>query len=112
MYRIAASLAIAILVLFGCGDESNPQGPGPGSDAYFVSTDGDDQNPGTYEEPWRTISKAAGTVTAGDTVYIRGGTYEEQVTISISGTEDDYIVFSAWQSEDPVIDGASVPVPP
>jgi hypothetical protein len=107
---MAIALVFAAAMCASCGGESGPQGPGPGSDAYFVSTDGDDTNPGTYDEPWRTIQKAADTVVAGDTVYVRGGTYEEQVTLTASGTEDDYIVFSAWRSEQPVIDGAAVSI--
>ena len=34
-----------------------------------------DQNPGTISQPWRTITKANQTLVAGDTVYIRAGTY-------------------------------------
>jgi hypothetical protein len=100
----------AVVLSMACTESSDPQGPDPASGAYFVSTSGDDQNPGTWDEPWRTITKAANTVVAGDTVYIRGGTYSEQVTLTASGTEDERIVFSAWQSEDPVLDGTSVPI--
>ncbi len=48
---------------------------------YYVSPSGLDSNPGTFTQPWRTISKAARTVKAGDVVYIRGGTYVEAVEI-------------------------------
>lgn len=51
---------------------------------YYVSTTGNDNNNGTsLSMPWRTINKAAQTMFAGDTVYIRGGTYRE----SVSGAE-------------------------
>src|ERR1051325_7473065 len=47
---------------------------------YYVSTSGSDGNNGTsLSTPWRTINKAAQTMVAGDTVYIRGGTYRESV---------------------------------
>ena len=36
--------------------------------------------------PWCTIQKAANTAVAGDTVYVRGGTYREVVTPANSGT--------------------------
>ena len=36
---------------------------------YFVATTGNDANPGTQSQPWRTIGKAAQTAKAGDTVY-------------------------------------------
>ena len=45
---------------------------------YYVSTSGNDGNNGTsLSTPWRTINKAAQTMVAGDTVYVRGGTYRE-----------------------------------
>src|SRR5689334_9873609 len=48
---------------------------------YYVSTTGSDNNNGTsLSTPWRTINKAAQTMVAGDTVYIRGGTYRESVS--------------------------------
>jgi len=37
---------------------------------YYVSTSGDDSNPGTEVLPWRTIQKAADTVGPGDVVYV------------------------------------------
>ena len=46
---------------------------------YYVATDGNDGNPGTEALPWQTIQKAAKTMVAGDTVYIRSGTYNERV---------------------------------
>jgi len=107
---VASIAIILILSVAACDDGTNPQGPGPSSGAYFVAPDGDDGNPGTYDEPWQTISKAAATVVAGDSVFVRGGTYSEQVTLTASGTSNNYITFSAWQSEVPVIDGTSIPI--
>ena len=52
--------------------------------SYYVATNGNDANPGTLSQPWRTIQKAANTVSAGDTVYIREGTYNEYVTMKTS----------------------------
>ncbi|HUS99859.1 MAG TPA: hypothetical protein VMY59_06025, partial [Candidatus Thermoplasmatota archaeon] len=46
------------------------------SATYYVNgVSGDDSNPGTITSPWKNIYKANTTLTAGDTVYIRGGTY-------------------------------------
>jgi hypothetical protein len=73
--------------------------------AYYVSPLGDDLNPGTYEFPWRTITKAANTVIPGDRVYIREGIYYEWVVIRQSGTMDKPIRFFAFPGESPVIDG-------
>ena len=41
---------------------------------YYVSKSGSDSNPGTEAQPWETIQKAAKTLLAGDTVYIKTGT--------------------------------------
>ena len=42
---------------------------------YFVSTSGSDTNSGTIDHPFLTISNAVGIVVAGDTIYVRGGSY-------------------------------------
>ena len=42
---------------------------------YTVAPAGDDAGPGSFDQPWATLQKAAATVKAGDTVYVRGGTY-------------------------------------
>lgn len=75
---------------------------------YYVAKNGNDANPGTLESPWLTIQHAAETVKAGDTVYIRGGIYNENVHIPTSGNPGAYIVFSAYPKERPIIDGKGV----
>jgi hypothetical protein len=43
---------------------------------YFCATTGDDSNPGTIVKPWKTLQRISSqTLDAGDTVYIRAGTY-------------------------------------
>ena len=39
---------------------------------YYVSKDGDDANPGTFEKPFLTIQKAADVMIVGDVCYIWG----------------------------------------
>ena len=46
---------------------------------YFVATNGNDNNPGTFTQPWKTWSKSFHTAQAGDIVYFRGGTYYTDV---------------------------------
>lgn len=75
---------------------------------YFVSPTGSDQNPGSFTQPWKTIQKAANTMVAGDTVYIRAGTYPEQVIPQNSGSADNYISYIAYPGETVTIDGASL----
>ena len=38
---------------------------------YYVATSGRDANPGTETQPWRTIQKAADTLIASDTVFVK-----------------------------------------
>lgn len=76
---------------------------------FYVATDGDDMNPGTIDQPWRTIQHAAETLVAGDTVFIRGGVYKEQaITVRDGNAADGHIVFSAYSGETPILDGADV----
>lgn len=78
---------------------------------YYVSPDGNDSNSGTQSEPWKTIGKAASTLVAGDTVYIRAGTYSERVVLENSGSSGNYITYAVYQGEDVTIDGTDVTVP-
>ena len=55
--------------------------PGAGS-TYCVAPDGDDAAPGSFDQPWATLAKAAATIAAGDTVYVRGGLYRPTARIA------------------------------
>jgi parallel beta-helix repeat protein len=72
---------------------------------YFVAIDGWDSNPGTEQLPWRTIQKAADTLTAGKTVYIKEGTYNERIWVQNSGMPDKFITFTAYPDHAVTIDG-------
>ena len=78
---------------------------------FFVSTEGDDSNPGTLNEPWKTINKAARVVKAGEIVFIRGGVYKEVIEITNSGTKDNPITFSAYPGKSVTIDGDNYDLP-
>ncbi|MEP7377988.1 MAG: right-handed parallel beta-helix repeat-containing protein [Chloroflexota bacterium] len=84
----------------------NPTAP-PGSNPYYVAPTGSDANPGTLAAPWKTLQKAADTVPAGATVYLRAGTYGSFV-MRRSGTAAAPITFTAYGSEKPVVDGYGV----
>jgi len=78
------------------------------SNTYYVATDGDDLNNGTEPFPWRTIQKAANTLIAGDTVFVKAGTYNERVIVQNSGTLNNNIVFSNFQDDIVIIDGNGI----
>jgi Right handed beta helix region/Protein of unknown function (DUF1565) len=46
------------------------------ANTFYVSTTGNDNNPGTSGQPWKTIQKAVKSVVAGDTIYVHGGQYD------------------------------------
>ena len=83
----------------------------PDGNSYYVSTTGDDNNLGTETTPWRTISHGVTQITAGDTLYIRGGTYQEMVIIDVDGTEFNPILISGFPGEEVVIDGKGNTLP-
>lgn len=72
---------------------------------YHVSTNGNNQNPGTSAQPWRNIQHGVNQLKAGDTLIVHGGTYVETVNISVSGTADNPIVIRAAEGESPEVDG-------
>jgi len=77
--------------------------------AFYVSTTGKDTNPGTEALPWKTIQHAANTVIAGDTVYVRAGTYHESVSMAHSGSAAaGSIVFQSYPGELAIVDGTGV----
>jgi hypothetical protein len=85
--------------------DDNPPGNGR---SFYVAANGSDANPGTLVEPLKTIQKAASAVKAGDTVYVKGGTYHETVIIPVSGTKNNYITFRSHNSDAVLINGGFV----
>lgn len=81
----------------------------PGQAFYVSASGGKDTNPGTLALPWRTIQHAANNVRAGDTVYVRSGTYNEAVFMTASGSAAaGYITFENYPGEAPIIDGTGL----
>lgn len=73
---------------------------------YVDGTNGNDANSGTsLGQAWQTIQNAFDNATPGSTVYIRGGTYNENVYANVSGTAGNPITFRNYQSEVVILDG-------
>jgi hypothetical protein len=71
---------------------------------YYVTTTGNDSNPGTEKNPWGTVAYAVTTMVAGDTTYVRGGTYNEnEIRFSRTGTQAAPIQLLNYPDEAPVI---------
>src|SRR5579864_2285041 len=78
---------------------------GQTNSSFYVSITGNDSNPGTQAAPWRTVQHAADTARAGSTVNVRGGVYEELVSIKASGNATDgYITFRSYPGETAILD--------
>lgn len=78
------------------------------SPKYVASAGGNDGNDGSITSPWATVNYALQQLTAGDTLYLRGGTH--YVTnldfkfASEAGTALTPIEVTSYPGEEPVID--------
>lgn len=79
---------------------------------YYVAPDGSAENSGTIESPWPLYFAVTNTtgITAGDTVYLRGGTYSEfmpsdnaQIPLKLSGTAESRVTIESYPGEWAVI---------
>jgi hypothetical protein len=78
-------------------------GGGPG---FFVDpVKGDDTNDGSQAKPWKTLQRAVRPLKPGDTLYLMGGTYYENVYLTQSGTPERPITIRAFPGALPVVDG-------
>ena len=75
---------------------------------WYISPSGSDSNSGTQSSPWRTIEKAEGAASSGDTIICRGGTYNDH-TVNSSDSTYNYVhtiskslTISAYSGETPV----------
>jgi hypothetical protein len=72
---------------------------------YYVATTGNNSANGGFSQPFAALQKAHDVAAAGDTVFIRGGTYNASASITKSGTSDaKRICFWAYPGEKPFFD--------
>ena len=109
-FTFALGLALAAAQAFGA--------------VYYVAVDGSDSAAGTKDKPFATLNKANKVVSAGDTVWIRGGIYDLHDTVfyerykmtagillTTSGESDNKrIHYLAYPGERPIFDAANLPV--
>lgn len=83
-----------------------PTRPADKGPAYFVHpTRGDDSHDGSKPAPWRTVAHALRQLKPGDTLYLHGGTYHENVYVALAGRPDAPITIRSVPNEQAVIDG-------
>ena len=76
--------------------------------SYYVATNGNNSANGSLATPFKTIQQAASVMVAGDTCYIRAGTYRETVTPVNSGTSLNPITFTNYNGEPVLVSGLDV----
>jgi parallel beta-helix repeat protein len=94
--RIFAFLLFIAVCLFAA--------PGFAGETYYVSLQGRDSNPGTQDAPWGSLQHAIDVAGPGDTVLMRGGTYEtDEVWIrgdrGMGGADGQYLTIKNYPGE-------------
>ena len=78
---------------------------------YYLSPTGNDTTgTGSISAPWFTLEKAWDNIVAGDTVYMRGGTYsylKTQWLTGVTGTSGNIISLLNYPGETPIIQPAT-----
>jgi hypothetical protein len=96
MKRILLLLALSVLFFSSYAQSS-----------YYVDgVNGNNNNAGTsLSKAWKTIQKSFDSATAGSTVYIKAGTYKENLVAKRSGTAGNPITFRNYANDVVIIDG-------
>jgi len=97
-------LLLGFLLLTFCVASSAAQAAAAGQ-SYYVAVGGNDANPGTLEQPWRTLQHAVDRLLPGDTVFLRAGIYHEHVLVTRSGSPGAFITLAAYAGETATVDG-------
>jgi hypothetical protein len=76
---------------------------------YYVATNGSDSNNGSQAAPFKTFERAIAPLQPGDTLYIRGGTYTDQINLqdsNKSGRAGAYITIAGYPGETVILQHA------
>jgi parallel beta-helix repeat protein len=92
----AAAFLLVAMLAGGCGGALTQAGDDEEIEALtptkWVSNAGNDSWPGTQAQPWKTLTKAAGSVAPGDVVQVLPGSYRG-FDLRTAGTKAQPIVF-------------------
>ncbi len=87
-------------------------GPHATEHAIYIAPWGNDKGDGTFENPYYNLQKAVDEAVAGDTIFVRGGTYyptmmsdgkKTTVRINKAGTPDAWFTIKTFPGEFPVL---------
>src|SRR5688572_24281848 len=96
--RLKKAVAVVTFLLAGASADAA---------TWYVSTSGNDANSGSLSSPLRTVKQGVSKLVPGDQLLVRGGTYNESVSIwNKYGSAAAPIVIKAYPNETPVIDGS------
>ncbi len=72
----------------------------------YIAPDGNDDNPGTFELPFRSLSKAVSLAGPDSLIYLRGGVYYETISTRLNRTGQPGRPIKVWAypGEVPIID--------
>lgn len=82
-----------------------PPAPADGVRYYVSATAGNDANPGTSEQPFRTLGRIAPFIQPGQICVVRAGVYRETLRPGGDGEKGKPITFTAAPGEDVVLTG-------
>ncbi len=91
-----------------------PASSGP---AYYVASNGSDQNAGTLDKPLKTIQSAVGKIRdgGGGTIFLRGGVYSLTTNVWVGenndGSANSHLVIRPYQNEKVTLDGQNMQNP-
>lgn len=88
---------LACIAIFVC---INAAVISPAATYYVDAINGVDDNPGTSQSPWRTITRAQSSAVAGDTVILKSGNYGR---FSDNSARSGWITYQAEQLHVPVM---------
>lgn len=105
---IKGLMVFTILYLGGCTQQDqmgSPLGEDSETRELFVATDGNDENSGSFEEPFESIQTAIDQSEPGTVIHIREGTYYNGFELSNSGEKDKPITIKNYKDEKVIISG-------
>src|SRR5881392_3970313 len=113
--RIASLLVVLLAVNVEAATQSHsPMRPLPEAsrkplgEGFFRHADaakGDDKHDGSRDKPWRSLRHALTQLKPGETLLLRGGTFHENVTLSLAGSADKPITLRSHPGELAILDG-------
>jgi parallel beta-helix repeat protein len=103
MHKLISFGASIILLLITLGSVASINA----GEIYYVSPTGSDGNSGSQNNPWANVEYGARKAKPGDTIFVRGGTYQEgevwlRAKFGHGGAQGKLLTIKAYPNEIPV----------